>query len=116
MRKLQNSKIGVSQGERVLFSDFVDGGPMWTGTGARAHRTHIAFDERFISPPAVHVGLSMWDIDNGQNQRVDISAEEISEEGFTLVFKTWGDSRIARVRANWLAIGSLPHEDDWELY
>lgn len=116
MHKLQNAKIGVCQGERVLFSDYADDGPMWVGTGPRAHRTDISFDARFTAPPAVHVGLSMWDIDNAQNQRVDIAADQISETGFVLVFKTWGDSRIARVRASWMAIGALPHEDDWELY
>ncbi|MEM7471983.1 MAG: H-type lectin domain-containing protein [Pseudomonadota bacterium] len=116
MHRLQNAHIGVSQGEHVLFSDFVDDGPMWTGTGPRAHRRPVSFNTRFVAPPAVHVGLSMWDIDNGQNQRVDIAADEITEDGFVLVFKTWGDSRVARVRASWMAIGSLPHDDDWALY
>jgi hypothetical protein len=32
-----------------------------------------------------------------------------------IVFRTWGDTRVARVRADWLAIGALPHEDDWEI-
>ncbi|MCY4179328.1 MAG: H-type lectin domain-containing protein [Litoreibacter sp.] len=116
MHKLQNAKIGICQGERVLFSDYANDGPMWVGTGPRAHNTDITFDERFLTAPALHVGLTMWDIDNAQNQRVDISAEEITEAGFALVFKTWGDSRIARVRASWMAIGALPHDDDWELY
>ncbi|MCI5042623.1 MAG: H-type lectin domain-containing protein, partial [Donghicola eburneus] len=50
------------------------------------------------------------------NVRVEITAENITVRGFDLVFRTWGDTRIARARASWQAIGSLPHEDDWQLY
>jgi len=57
----------------------------------------------------------MWDIDHTTNQRMDIAAENITEAGFDLVFWTWGDTRIARVRADWLALGEVQHEDDWEL-
>ncbi|MBT8476981.1 MAG: H-type lectin domain-containing protein, partial [Alphaproteobacteria bacterium] len=60
--------------------------------------------------------ISMWDMDQKSNQRADISAEEITTEGFTIVFRTWGDTRVARVRADWTAIGPLPDEDDWEVY
>lgn len=116
MQRLTTNNIGITQGSRVLFSDFVDDGPMWTGSGPREHRFEIAFEERFASIPNVHVALSMWDISSDQNQRMDIAAENISEAGFDLVFRTWGDSRVARVRANWMVIGPLPNEDDWELY
>ncbi len=116
MNKFASNQLGVAQGARVLFSDYADGGPMWTGTGPREERFTVVFEERFAAPPAVQVALSMWDIDHKHNQRMDISAEEVSETGFELVFRTWGDSRVARVRANWTAIGPMPHEDDWELY
>lgn len=87
---------------------------MWTGHGPRAARERIDFDDAFLSPPLVQVTISMWDIDQQSNQRADISAEDISATGFTLVFKTWGDTRVARVRADWLAIGPVLHDDDWE--
>lgn len=114
MQRLSHKNIGVCQGERVLFSDYADGGPMWTGTGPRESRLPVTFDEPYAAPPSVQVALSMWDNDHKQNQRMDISAENITELGFDLVFKTWGDSRVARVRASWMVIGSLPYEDDWE--
>ena len=50
------------------------------------------------------------------NARADITAENITERGFHLVFRTWGDTRVARVRADWMAIGAVKSEDDWELY
>ena len=111
-----SNRLGVAQGARVMFSDYADDGPMWTGTGPREERFAVAFEEAFAAPPAVQVALSMWDIDHAHNQRMDISAEHITCKGFDLVFKTWGDSRIARVRASWTAIGALPNDDDWELY
>jgi hypothetical protein len=46
---------------------------------------------------------------------MDISADLVTAEGFEIVFRTWGDTRIARVRADWLAIGALPNDDDWEV-
>ncbi len=87
---------------------------MWTGHGPRAVRVPVTFDETFVAPPLVHVSIAMWDIDQQSNQRADISADEITTEGFTIVFKTWGDTRVARIRADWLAIGPVKHDDDWD--
>ena len=116
MQRLTSNNIGILQGSRVLFSDYIDDGPMWTGTGPREHRFGVKFDEPYASIPNVMVSIAMWDSDTKTNQRMDIAAENISETGFDLVFCTWGDSRVARVRANWMVIGPLPNEDDWELY
>lgn len=107
--------IGVEQGSRLLFSDFANGGPMWSGNGPREVRHVLSFSEPFMEPPMVTVGLSMWDMDSGTNSRVDLQAENISTIGFDLVFRTWSDSRIARVRANWLAIGATKDEDSWKV-
>lgn len=99
-----------------MFADFAVGGMMWTGQGERESRHFIRFSEPFASLPAVHVAIAMWDMDHKHNARADIIAENISETGFDLVFRTWGDSRIARVRADWMAIGAVKDEDDWQLY
>lgn len=116
MRKLQSNSVGIAQGSTVLFQDFKHDGVMWTGTGPRSIRYEILFDEAFRSPPAVTVGISMWDIDQNTNQRADISAENVTAGGFHIVFNTWGDTRVARVRADWMAIGEARHDDDWDLY
>ncbi|MBV0912599.1 H-type lectin domain-containing protein [Anianabacter salinae] len=116
MKRLRNHLIGVDQGARVLFSDFEDGGDMWTGRGPRHHRTRIAFSEPFREPPAVQISMSMFDMDQKTNQRAEILAENIAVDGFDAVFRTWGDTRVARVSATWLAIGELKHDDEWELY
>jgi len=116
MKRIRNQFVGIDQGSTVLFSDFEHGGKMWAGDGPRVQRKKIRFAESFRSAPAVQVTLSMWDMDQKTNQRADISTEKITEKGFSIVFRTWGDTRVARVRADWFAIGELRHEDEWELY
>ena len=116
MLRMDGRNIGVEQGDVHLFSDYEDGGEMWTGSGPREVRKRVSFSTPFRAPPAVNVALSMWDMDQKTNARAEILAEKVSVGGFEVVFKTWADTRVARVRASWMAIGELPFDDDWELY
>lgn len=115
MKRLRSHLIGVDQGEVLLFSDFEAGGAMWTGEGARERRRAVVFSERFRGTPAVQVSVALWDLDHSANLRGELRAESVTAEGFEIVFRTWSDSRIARLRVAWTAIGELPHGDDWEL-
>ncbi len=115
MWRIRTHRMGIDQGTLVLFSDFQHDGEMWTGDGPREFRQEVRFSGPFLSPPAVQVSMSMWDVDHTANQRVDLTAEKITPVAFDLVFRTWGDTRVARVRADWLALGEVEHEDDWTL-
>lgn len=115
MKRFSTGSIAVAQGSRVLFSDFADGGVMWTGGGDRETRHLVTFKEPFREPPLVHVSISMWDTDHQTNARGDLSASAITETGFHLLFRTWGDTRVARIRADWMAIGPVVDDDDWEV-
>ena len=115
MRKLRNHLIGIAQGSRVMFSDFEDGGQMWTGTGPREARMRVTFDEPFKTIPAIQTVLAMFDIDEATNQRADLTHGNVTTEGFDLIFRTWGDTRVARVRADWTAIGEVRADDEWDL-
>jgi hypothetical protein len=115
MRRFRGHIIGVDRGSIMMFSDFEDGGAMWTGQGPRELRRVVEFPTPYASTPVVHVSLSMWDIDQKHNMRVDISAEVVNPEGFVMVFRTWGDTRVARVRADWLAIGEQKSDEDWQV-
>lgn len=57
----------------------------------------------------------MVDISNERNVRMDVQAEAINTEEFAAVFRTWGDTRIARVRVGWQAIGAREHPDNWQV-
>jgi hypothetical protein len=113
MKRLRNHLIGVDQGSVVIFSDFEADGPMWLGEGEREVRREVLFSEPFVSPPVVQTALEMWDFFQGTNMRAHIRADPIGRARFELVFRTWGDTRVARARASWLAIGEIANPDDW---
>lgn len=116
MKRLKTHLTAIDQGSEVMFSDFEDNGPMWVEPGPREARLSIRFDEPFASAPVVHVSLSMWDTAGEVNQRADLRAEAVTETGFDLVFRTWGDSKVARVRGDWMAIGEVHDDEEWNLY
>jgi len=89
---------------------------MWTGTGARERRQTVQFKEPFRAAPVVHTSISLWDVDTKSPVRVEVTAESIARAGFEIVFRTWLDTRLARIRVAWMAIGEVSHEDDWEIY
>lgn len=86
---------------------------MWTGSGERVERHRVQFDEAFVAPPVVHLSLSMLDVAHDANQRLDVHAAEVTPTGFVIEFRTWEDTRVARVRASWMAIGPVAHLDDF---
>ncbi|WP_146587006.1 H-type lectin domain-containing protein [Puniceibacterium confluentis] len=116
MNRLRAAAVGVDQGNVELFSEFASGGEMWTGHGARERRKWVAFSATYRSPPVVHLSLSLWDMDSHANVRADLVAENVGLDGFDMVFRTWADTRVARVRMAWMAIGEVKSEDDWDLY
>ncbi|WP_333714664.1 H-type lectin domain-containing protein [Yoonia sp.] len=115
MIRLDSGVVGIDHGEVVMFSDFEDGGQMWRGDGPRQSRETVRFASAFRSVPHVQVSISMWDISNKTNIRADVQAETISTTGFEIVFRTWSDTQVARIRVAWTAIGELPNADDWDL-
>ncbi len=115
MKKLQNHLIGIEQGEVWMFSDFQHGGEMWTGNGPRESCKTVRFPTAFRSAPAVQLAVSLWDVSPEAALRAELRARDIAPDGFKVVFNTWGDTRIARLRVAWMAIGEATHDDDWEL-
>lgn len=105
----------MEKGSLVLFSDFEDDGPMWAGAGPREVRKTVKFSQPFLEPPMVTVSLSLWDIHHATNFRADLSADGVCESKFDVVFRTWGDTRIARMRADWMALGPVEHADNWNV-
>lgn len=115
MRRFNGHIIGVDHGSVLMFSDFEDGGDMWTGEGAREARRWIAFDDRYAAPPVVHVSMSMFDADHRHHFRADVTARGVTAEGFEILFRTWSDTRLARVRVDWTAIGEMASDEDWNV-
>lgn len=73
--------------------------------GDRFHRTWVPFSRPFRGVPLVHLGIAGFDIDNRDAARITASVADVGSEGFTIVLRTWFNTRIWRVDVNWLAIG-----------
>lgn len=114
VKRFGHFAVGVANGDAEIFSAFEDGAPMWTGQGPRVEHSAVTFDHAFLEPPSVHVSVSMWDMACGANQRAEIRAVNITPGGFEIQFRTWGDTRVARISASWMAIGPVAYEDDWQ--
>lgn len=113
MHRFPRGQMAIDQGEAEIFSEFEEGGPMWTGSGPRERHRAVAFAQPFLAPPAMLVAVSLWDTDQSANLRARIAAEAVTSAGCELVFRTWGDTRVARIWMSWTAIGALASEDDW---
>lgn len=116
MKRIASHLIGVDQGELVLFSDYEDDGEMWTGSGERERIVPVRFSDKYRKPPSVHVSMSLLDIATGPSIRADVGTRDITEKGFDIVFRTWEDSRVARIRVAWMAVGELRDDEEWDLY
>jgi hypothetical protein len=59
----------------------------------------------FREEPKVCVILTRIDLGDKGIHRLEVEAEEVTKDGFNLVFKTWLDSVVYTACATWLAIG-----------
>jgi len=116
MKRVASHLVGIDQGEVVIFSDYENDGEMWTGQGARERVVSVSFSQKYRKPPSVHCSMSLLDMATGPSIRADGASRSVTEAGFDIVFRTWEDSRIARVRVAWLSIGELPDDEEWQLY
>ena len=116
MKRIASHLMGVDQGELLLFSDYEHDGEMWTGKGERERVVAVTFSEAYRRPPVVHVAMSLLDIATGPSVRADVSTRDVTETGFSVVFRTWEDSMVARIRVAWIAMGELPDDEEWQLY
>ena len=112
---ISTASLGILNGSHMIFADFADGGEMWTGRGPRERRHHVTFADQFTATPIVTVTISMWDMSQETAFRADISAENVRGDGFDMVFRTWSDTRVARIRADWTALGPMRSDDEWDV-
>ena len=96
-------QIVTAAGE--LFNHVDENGPMWSGDGDREVRFKLRFTASFQRIPHITLRISGMDSSCGQNLRFSLAAEAVTSESFVIVFKTWGDTKIARASVNWTAIG-----------
>jgi hypothetical protein len=116
MRRFASHQIGIDSGQRVLFDHFSYPTAMWTGSGPRQVALPITFSAPFLELPDVSVSITMLDQHGDTNLRLDVRAEDVTETGCTLVAEVWQDTRIARLRLAWRAIGPVADPDEfWDV-
>ena len=80
----------------------------WTllsGSGERKFTTHVDFKEAYKKTPIVALSLSGMDALNTANTRMSVTPTNVTEKGFDVEYKTWGNSQIWAVFVNWTAFG-----------
>lgn len=73
---------------------------------ARAFRYTVHFDAPFDAPPVVHLGLTGFDLDQRDSNRLSLRATDITTSGFVAEVSTWRDTRVYSVEFSWLALGA----------
>ena len=100
--------IGTSQiisATGPLFDHVEQSGPMWDGDGDRAIRGRFVFTKAFVRTPLVTAYIVGLDSDHSTNLRYWLNVTDVGPLAFTLEFKTWGNTRIARAGVSWSAVG-----------
>ena len=79
----------------------------WTAaqTKARERPFTIVFREPFDGPPAVHLTITIEDVDKNYNKRIHTAAQEVTATGFVMFIGTWCNTYIHSIRVNYRAIG-----------
>ena len=73
---------------------------------ARVFRFTIYFAAPFDAPPVVHLGLTGFDFDQRDSNRLALRAVEITPAGFVVEVSTWRETRVYSVEFSWLALGA----------
>lgn len=73
-----------------------------TGAEDRSSSYFISFPEEFYKVPSVMVVLKEL-ASSGDTVRITVNVLDITKEGFTVEFSTWGDSQVWGAGISWLA-------------
>lgn len=80
--------------------------PPVEGSGdIRVFRFQVYFSAPFATPPVVHLGLTGFDVDQRDSERLILNATEITPAGFIAEISTWHETRVYAVAFSWLALG-----------
>lgn len=72
--------------------------------GERSILVPVKFLTPFKVKPDVVVALTFVDSDKSTNFRINITADQITKEGFNVIVKTWYDSKVYHVEGTWTAV------------
>ena len=103
---------GIMNAQAVQSGSFKAGSdsPDYTldkGTGDRSFSIPVKFDKPFAGKPDIIVSATGLDANTKEtNLRYDVSFNGANGNGFTIVVKTWGDSKLFVVNGKWMAVAA----------
>lgn len=92
----------------VVAGSTEDGTGRWTlndGSGERQSRYKVKFLTALPKAPTVAIWLNRIDASLFPTTRLDVRAENVTTDGFDVVFETWADSHVYGLGATWIAVG-----------
>lgn len=102
---VQTNDLMILASTDELFNHVDDGLPMWADEGDREVVVEILFQTPFLKLPAIILNVVGIDSAHDQNLRYSVTPINITTKGFSIQFKTWGDTHIARASVSWQATG-----------
>ena len=80
---------------------------LWNPNGCEADRgvygEEVSFEEAFIKPPVVIIGITSLDL--GGHVRLTVRVDKVTASGFTYSYYTWCDTKVWGATASWMAVG-----------
>ena len=80
--------------------------PTETTEEARVFRFTVFFAAPFDAPPVVHLGLTGFDLDQRDSNRLCLRATVITPVSFVVEVSTWRETRVYSIEFSWLALGA----------
>ncbi|KAL1590017.1 hypothetical protein WHR41_01392 [Cladosporium halotolerans] len=102
--------IALKKGKNsVATGSFNTGSDEDAGEKSQERRGNVEFGEGvFEKAPTVLVALSQFELAGGKDLRIGVDVEDVSEEGFSWVIRTWGndaDGALHSAEASFIALG-----------
>lgn len=85
-------------------SNAVEGYTLDKNDGVRTMLVEVEYPKPFNKKPEVMVGVNLIDASNAQNLRYSVEVKSVSRDGFTLLVKTWANTRIFEIGGGWIAV------------
>lgn len=94
---------------RYIQSGEAGSGDMNPGSAGRPvdRLVNITFSPAYSAPPNVIVAIRELDVDHEHNTRINVWAENVTAQGFTMHFNSWADTHVYSATATWVAHGVL---------
>ena len=105
LAELERSRVRVESGLVGINDRILEVSTGCSAQDMRVVERRVNFSPAFETPPNVVAAVKMIDANAPVNNRLDVYADNISADGFTIKAQTWCDSSHYGVGISWIAHG-----------